>query len=106
MPPEPPPDVIPGERGAYGDDSPGRFPLSASWLPKIVALVLALFATVPIVNLVPGGHEMPLYAYAMKDWMYGSMIVFGFAYILAVFSRQWALRAADKHVGLNTDLPQ
>ena len=85
--------------------------------PRAAALFLLVFCTVPLVNWIPGGHEMPLYPMAftwwwdiqgnfqLGDFAVGSMIVVGFAYVLALFSRQrmpylWRPGAFDGAIGL------
>src|SRR5687767_1780122 len=81
-----------------------------SGAPLVVAAIVGTLSLVPLVNLIPGGHEMPLIGLAARDWMYGSMIVVGIGYIMALFSRTrmpylWRPQVFARLVALWTERP-
>jgi hypothetical protein len=68
----------------------------------LVAMLVAVLGFLPIINLIPGGHQAPWYAAAVSGWISGSAIVIGVGVVLAILSRRfkplWRDRALDRLV--------
>jgi len=82
-------------------------------LSRVLALLVAALALLPIANWIPGGHEIDTYSYAMNDWLTGALIVIGGGVVAAIVSgrmpalwreglwRRWSARL-DAHRTLAT----
>lgn len=55
------------------------------------AVGIALFATLPIANWIPGGHEAPWYSDVASGWVSGTAIAVGVGLVLAILSRNMPL---------------
>ena len=68
----------------------------------LLALFVAAFGFLPILNWIPGGHQAPWYAAMVSGWISGSAIVLGLGLVLAIFSRRvdvlWRDGALDRAV--------
>lgn len=75
----------------------------------LIAVFVAAFGFLPIINWIPGGHQAPWYAAMVSGWINGSAIVLGAGLVLAIFSRRvdilWRDRALDRLVDLWRELP-
>lgn len=75
----------------------------------LVAIFVAVFGFLPIINWIPGGHQAPWYAAMVTGWVSGSAIVLGTGLVLAIFSRRvevlWRDRALDRPVDLWREWP-
>ena len=75
----------------------------------LVAVLVAVLGFLPIINLIPGGHQAPWYAAEASGWMSGSAIVIGVGVVLAILSRRvealWRDRALDRLVDLWRERP-
>ena len=55
-------------------------------LLRIVTLLIAALALLPLVNWIPGGFEMPVYGATISDWLTGATIVLGGGVVAAILS--------------------
>jgi hypothetical protein len=55
-------------------------------LRPLAALLLGLFALLPVANWVPGGHAASFYGPLLDEWWSGSLIVLGVGVMLALLS--------------------
>jgi hypothetical protein len=88
-------------------DSPG-IPI-ARRPTALVAIIVAAFGFLPIINWIPGGRQAPWYAALVSGWISGSAIVLGTGLVLAILSRRvevlWRDRALDRLVDLWREWP-
>jgi hypothetical protein len=63
----------------------GRSP----WVPRAAAIFLLIFAFLPLVNWIPGSHEVPWYRGLAGEWVNGTAIVIGAAAVLTILSRRF-----------------
>ena len=55
----------------------------------LIALLVALFAFLPIANWIPGGHAAPWYRDVASGWVSGTAIAVGVGVVLAILSGRW-----------------
>ena len=67
------------------------------------AAVVAAFSFLPIANWLQGGHSAPWYSIVGAEWLSGTAIVLGAAFVLAIVSRRvrvaWRADASASFVG-------
>jgi hypothetical protein len=58
-------------------------------VPRVMAIVVAILALLPIANWIPGGPSAPWYQTAGGLWLTGTGIALGAGVVLAILSRQF-----------------
>lgn len=65
---------------------------SGASLPALaIALLVAVFGFVPLVNIIPGGRSASWYSPAIADWLNGSLIAVGGGIVYAIASRRFPI---------------
>lgn len=55
---------------------------------RLIAVLVAVLAFLPIVNWIPGGHSAPWYHAVLQGWLSGSAIAVGVGIVLTILSRR------------------